>query len=194
MIGIPQDGHSPRSSSWALFLTFLSGADPSGRSATALRAPLAAGALALFLPACWAGSPHESAVETTVGRATFRDIALEVPKILGEHGYSIHESRRTRRTVTFETNWRYRAPFEDEADRGADAVRTRLHVEAWKSGGNAYTLRIRAENEVHGVPGASGPAGGTGWSTIPATDMYRAYIQELSMTIRLEVDAGVRVR
>lgn len=154
--------------------------------------PLAA-ALLLAVGGCAGATLNRSAVESKIGRATFRDIMVEVPEIFGANGFSIHESRRTGRGVFFETNWRGRAPFDDEAEQGADRARTRLVLNARRAGGDIYTLRIRAENEVRGVPGASGPAGGSRWGKIPATGMYREYVRDLFMQIKLRVDAGVRV-
>ena len=154
---------------------------------------LAASLLLLGVGACAGATLNRSAVESKIGRATFRDIVVEVPDIFGANGFSIHESRRTGHGVFFETNWRSRAPFEDEAARGAERARTRLVLDARKAGGRTYSLRIRAENEVRGVPGVSGPAAGSGWGTIPATEMYRAYVRDLFMQIKLQVDAGVRI-
>lgn len=153
---------------------------------------LIAGA-ALLLSGCVASLANDSTVEATIGRATLRDFVSEVPEVLGTSGYTIHQRRQTSRLVTYETNWMYRAPFDDEADRGASAARTRLFVSARVSAGNIYAVRARAENEVRGVPGA-GDLAGTGWSRIPATEMYEAYARELFLKIKLRVDAGVRIR
>lgn len=163
------------------------------RLPSALGAFLSAAALLLTLGACSGATLSHSAVESKIGRATFRDIVVEVPDIFGANGFSIHETRRTGNSVSFETDWRARAPFEDEAEQGADRARTRLLLDARRAGGRTYSLRIRAENEVRGVPGASGPVAGSRWGTIPATEMYRAYVRDLFMQIKLEVDAGVRV-
>jgi len=147
----------------------------------------------LLLSACGRANLDRGSFQQTVGRATFYDIAEEVPLILGDNGYAIDEALRTKRIVSFTTNWRRRAPFEDEAEQGAKLARTRLVVEGRKSVGRTYTLRIRAENEVQGIPDPSGSGNGGYWSTIASTPMFRDYIRELSMEIMIEVDAGVRV-
>lgn len=154
---------------------------------------LLAGVLPLLAGGCVTSFANDSSVEQSIGRATMRDFVDEVPQVLGSNGYTIHRRRRTSRLLSFETNWMYRAPFEDEADRGASAARTRIFVSARISAGNIYSVRARAENEVRGVPGADDMAG-TGWSRIPATEMYRAYARDLFLKIRLQVDAGVRIR
>lgn len=166
---------------------------PSHRYSPATLVPLIAAAV-LILGACASGSLNQSSVESTIGRATFRDVVVELPDIVGENGFSIRRTRRTARTVSFETSWRARAPFEDEAEQGAERARTRLFLMARKGGGNTYTLRVRADNQVRGVADATGLAPGVAWSTIPATPMYRDYVRELFMQIKLQVDAGVRIR
>ncbi|NIR79554.1 MAG: hypothetical protein GWM92_12675 [Gemmatimonadetes bacterium] len=169
---------------------------PSNRFLPGSPVPLLAAAVLLVSAACASGSGslNQSSVESTIGRATFRDVVVELPDIVGENGFSIRRTRRTARTVSFETSWRARAPFEDEADQGADRARTRLFLVARKGGGNTYTLRVRADNQVRGVADATGLAPGAAWSTIPATPMYRDYVRELFMQIKLQVDAGVRIR
>jgi hypothetical protein len=137
---------------------------------------------------------RQGSVEDTVARATYHDIVDEVPDILGTSGYTLHRRETTRRSIVFETDWRYRAPFADEADQGADQARTRLIVDARPSAGNVYAVRVRAENEVQGAMVATDPDGEETWSTIPATDMYEAYARELFLRIRMRVDAGVRIR
>lgn len=143
--------------------------------------------------ACSSARLSHGAIERNIGHATYRDIALSVPDILRRYGYVIYTSRSTENQLYFETNWKPRAPFEDEAARGANAARTRIIVRARKSSSQFFTLRLQAQNEVSGVPNASDLAG-TGWSTIPATEMYKAYVLELSTEIQLKVDTGMRVR
>ncbi|NNF29431.1 MAG: hypothetical protein HKN73_19545 [Gemmatimonadetes bacterium] len=153
---------------------------------------MSAGAV-LVVSACMGGRLSQSGVGGRIGHATGRDILDAVPKILGSHGYTIYNSRRTDDSIYFETNWRNRAPFEDEADGGAEAARTRIIIRARRSSATLFTVRLEAQNQIMGVSHVTDPAG-TSWSTMPATDAYKAYIGELSSEISLRVDAGSRRR
>lgn len=126
-----------------------------------------------------------------VGHATSRDILEHVPRILGGHGYTIYNTRRTDDTIYLETNWRSRAPFEDEADRGAEQARTRIIVRARRSSESFFTVRLEAQNEVMG-PIEGDDLLGRDWSIVPASDRYRSYVRELTSEIALAVDAGQR--
>lgn len=150
------------------------------------------GGAALLLGACGTSLADRGIVQETVGRATERDILVEVPDILGESGFVISERRTSGRRISFETEWMRRAPFEDEAALGAEEARTRVIVTARRSAANLYTVDVRADNQLRGV--ATQAFAGTGWSSIPATDMNRDYIRQLALDIRLRIDAGVRIR
>lgn len=149
--------------------------------------------LGILSSGCAGRLSSQGDVERTVGRATLRDIVVEVPTTLRRQGYVLYTTRRTERTVYFETSWRTRPPFEDEAESGASAARTRLVVRGREAGGNFYSLKLHAENQLQGLPSAS-DFSGTGWSTMPPTRMFKNYVRELSTAIRLQVDMGVRVR
>ncbi|MBI4539711.1 MAG: hypothetical protein HY704_09430 [Gemmatimonadetes bacterium] len=133
----------------------------------------------------------QGGVEHTIGHASYHDISVQVPEVLRRYGYAIYNNVETGATLYIETNWMDRAPFEDEAKKGVDAARTRFIFRARKSGPATFTLRVHAENQVRGVPNTSDWAG-TDWTTIPATEMYKAYVLELSTEIQLKVDAGLR--
>jgi len=146
----------------------------------------------MLLPGCaGSGALRQGSVGHRVGHATGRDIVDEVPKILGGHGYAIYNTRRTDDTIYFETNWRNRAPFDDEAEGGAEQARTRIIVRARRSSESFFTVRLEAQNEVMGVITGGDPTG-TDWSTMPATDAYRTYVRDLTNEITLAVDAGRR--
>jgi hypothetical protein len=143
--------------------------------------------------ACAGAQLDQSDVQSRIGRATERDIVALVPLTLERHGYIIYNNRRTSDMLYFETNWRARAPFDDEAAQGADGARTRIIIRARKSSELFFTLSLQAQNEVSGIPFATDVTG-SDWSTIPATDEYREYVNALSSEIRMLVDAGQRRR
>ncbi|MCA9737438.1 MAG: hypothetical protein R3E98_17705 [Gemmatimonadota bacterium] len=146
-----------------------------------------------LLGSCAGSLANRGQVETTVGRATFNDIMNEVPSILRRVGYAIYEVRETGSSLYIETGWQERVPFDDEAEAGADVARTRFVARARKVGPALYTLRVTAENEVHGVePPEALPDAAGGWSTMPATGMYKAYVLDITTEIQMKVDAGLR--
>jgi len=150
------------------------------------------GGAAFLLSACATSLASRGSVQETVGRATVRDILVEVPEILGESGFAIRERETTGNRIRFETEWRARAPFDDEAARGAEEARTRIIVSARESAATLYTVQVRADNEVKGASAVA--FGAPEWSRIPATDMYRDYVRQLALSIKLRINAGVRVR
>ena len=139
--------------------------------------------------ACGTAQLSQSDVQNRIGRATERDIVVLVTETLQRHGYIIYNNRRSVDVLYFETNWKSRAPFEDEAAQGADGARTRIIIRARRASDMFFTLRLEAQNQVSGIPFAA-----SRWSTIPATDLYKEYVGELSSEIRLLVDAGSRRR
>lgn len=155
--------------------------------------PLLACVLSGLLGSCAGSLANRGQVETTVGRATFNDIMNEVPSILRRVGYAIYEVRETGNSLYIETGWQERVPFDDEAEAGADVARTRFVARARKVGPALYTLRVTAENEVHGVATPEElPEAAGGWSTMPATGMYKAYVLDITTEIQMKVDAGLR--
>jgi hypothetical protein len=162
-----------------------------GHSSWAL---LFAATAALLLASCGgsASLANRGNVEQKIGRATYNDIMTEVPLALRRYGYAIYNNRETSRTLYIESSWQGRAPFDDEAALGANMARTRFIARARLAGPKIYTLQINAENQLQGVADVSGPQDSGGWATIPATEMYRAYVTEIMTEIKLKVDAGLR--
>ena len=148
-----------------------------------------------FTSACGASLANQGRVELTVGHATHHDILTEVPDALRRYGYAIYRSQETATTLYIETGWQERVPFDDEAGEGVDYARTRFIARARKSGPATYTLRITSENQVRGLPDGSGESVGLppeGWARMAATEMYTAYVHEITEDIKLKVDAGLR--
>jgi hypothetical protein len=159
------------------------------------RASASATAVLPFLAGCSGTLVNRGSVETTVGRATYHDILTEVPQALRRNGYAIYRNQETRSTIYIETGWQERAPFEDEAAKGVEYARTRFIARARNAGPSVFTLRISAENQVKGLQDSSGEPMDwqtQDWATMPATEMYSAYVGEITMEIKLKVDAGLR--
>ncbi|MBI3983342.1 MAG: aminopeptidase [Gemmatimonadetes bacterium] len=143
---------------------------------------------AVVLPACSRSLAHPGTIDHRIGRASFYDIMREVPAVLRLYGYAIYENRQTGSTLHIETGWQERAPFDDEADGGAEAARTRFIARGRKAGPTLYSLTISAENQVRALADTLD----TGWSAMPPTDMYMAYVREITTEIDMKVDAGLR--
>lgn len=146
---------------------------------------------ALLLAGCGGTLADLGGTQQTIGRATHRDISVEIPATLIRWGYAIYQRRDTGSSLHIETGWQERAPFEDEAALGAKGARTRFIAQARQAGPAVYTLRLISENEVS-LPDSTGYLDPDGWSRIPATEMYKAYVQEISTEIELKVAAGLR--
>lgn len=142
--------------------------------------------LTLATTACAAGAPNS--MQLAVGRATRPDIIDKVPRILDQQGYQVQESRDTGNVIQFMTSWVTRAPFEDEINRGAAEARTRVTFEARQTGGEFYSISLKAENQML-REGFSGQ-----WVSLEPTPMFREHLRNVSEAVALEVDMGVRTR
>ncbi len=150
---------------------------------------------AAVLTACSGTLAHLGTIDHTVGRASFHDIMTEVPAVLLRHGYAIYENRPTSSTLYIETGWQERAPFDDEAEAGVEYARTRFIARGRKAGPATYTLTISAENQVRASADTAPEIAvrlAAGWSSMPPTDGYKAYVQEITTEIEMKVDAGLR--
>jgi hypothetical protein len=123
-----------------------------------------------------------------VGRASRFDVLEKVEVVLNRQGYAIQDRRDDGSLIMLSTSWTTRAPFEDEAARGATECRTRVLVEARRQGNDLFAVVLRAENSstTEAEPGV--------WKALPPTPMFRAHVRELSAALALEVDSGVRTR
>ena len=122
-----------------------------------------------------------------IGRATLRDIQLHVPEVLAAHGYTINQTRQTVGRIYYETSWLYRAPFEDEVERGVQEVRTRFIVQGRRGGSDFFDVEVRVENAVRGIL----PSGE--WSPLLTSD-FRDHMRSVSDELMMNINAGVRVR
>lgn len=118
------------------------------------------------------------------GQVTERDLVLRLPRALARHGFLIENTEVRYRNFHIETQWRYREPFPDEAERGAVEARTRIRLRAvWV--GLAYELHFEAENAIL-TPGGE-------WVSEATTRMFEDFARDILNTIRHEVTGGIRV-
>jgi hypothetical protein len=150
---------------------------------------------AVALTACARALANLGTVDRKIGRATSYDIMREVPSVLQLYGYAIYQNRPTSSALYIETGWQERAPFDDETERGVEYARTRFIARGRKSGPTTYTLTISAENQVRTAADTAPEIAGVPapeWSTMPPTDMYMAYVREITGEIEMKVSAGLR--
>ena len=143
-------------------------------------------ALAILLAGCGASLGGRQ-LRDDIGRATLRDIQLHVPEVLADHGYTINQRRETRTRIYYETSWLYRAPFDDEIERGVQEVRTRFIVQGRRGGSDFFDVEIRVENAARGIL----PSGD--WSPLVTPD-FRDHMRSVSDELMMNINAGVRIR
>jgi hypothetical protein len=161
------------------------------RAQSTLLLPVAA----VFAVACGGALAELGTIDNTIGRASLHDIMTDIPDLLHKRGYAIYQTQSTGSTLYIETGWQERAPFDDEAKQRVDGARTRFIVRGRRTGPGMYQLVITAENQVKAsddstLKGAIQVAGG--WSTMRPTEMYRAYVRDITGEIKMKVDAGIR--
>jgi hypothetical protein len=144
--------------------------------------------LALLATLAGCASGPRNVLRMAVGRASRPDVLDKAPRILDQQGYEIQERRDTGQMIQYMTSWVTRAPFDDEAGRGAVECRTRLTLEARLGAGDTYALTLRAENMMQrqSMDGA--------WVDMVPTPMFREHMQTVSEALALELDMGVRTR
>lgn len=152
---------------------------------TAGRHALSVLILAVLVTGCGASLGRQ--LRDDIGRATLRDIQLHVPEVLSDHGYSINQRRETRTRIYYETRWLYRAPFDDEVERGVQEVRTRFFVQGRRGGSDFFDVEIRVENAVRGIL----PSGD--WSPLVTPD-FEDHMRSVSDELMMNINAGVRIR
>jgi hypothetical protein len=127
-------------------------------------------------------------VQMDVGRATRPDIVDKAPRILDQQGYEIQERRDTGNMIQYMTTWVTRAPFADEASRGALECRTRLTFEARRGAGDTYAVTLKAESTAlrQGFEDT--------WAELAPSPMFREHLRSVSEALALEMNMGVRTR
>jgi hypothetical protein len=113
-----------------------------------------------------------------LGDVTVTDLARDLPHALGRLGFLLEcEERKTGRDLHFSTEWRQRAPFDDEVALGATAARTRLTLVARRNGVGYSTLHLYVENLLELEVGT--------WRQVPATESFGRYAREIGSELRL---------
>ena len=149
------------------------------------------GLLALAVAACAPASLQRDVLRHDLGRGSRGDIEAIIPELLVRAGYTIQQRRDTGSLLYYETAWHVREPFEDEVQTCTLDCRSRIIVEARRQGGELYSVTLRAENSAltQGAAAGAEPV----WTALVPSPLFREHVSELSESIGMRIDAGVRV-
>ena len=126
-----------------------------------------------------------------VGTATAYDIEEKTRRLLDRYRYEIVRFEKTYDQIYFETQWRYRSPFEDEYEISVVDARTRIIINArprtrtYVTGTDLYVIHVRGENQVR-------LEGSDAWINLPMTDMVMVYLSKFAENLEMEFRTGIR--
>lgn len=158
--------------------------------------PLVGGMLTLLLNVGCSGSgaaSGESAAHTftaNLGTATAYDFTLKTRQLLDRYQFRVVRYEATTDAIFFETEWKFRYPFEDEIQQGVEEARTRLTVTATPRvratiSSDLNSVRLEAENQVR-------YRNAVDWHYTEMSEMLKAYLREFSDKLATEFRAGIR--
>lgn len=128
-------------------------------------------------------TPQNAVYRERAGLVTESDLFTRLPRVLARHGYLIEGGNHHGGRILFETQWKQRAPFEDERAEGYEAARTRVRFRAtWD--GRLYVLQMEVENVLLTAGGA--------WVRGRMTEMFDSYAHAIASDVRLEIASGIR--
>lgn len=108
---------------------------------------------------------------------------MTLPRVLAQHGYLLEWQERRGGTYYFETQWKTRAPFEDERVLGAEYARTQVRFYA-QPRDRLYSVRIEVDNVLGTNSGD--------WAQAPRTEMFGRYARRIATDVRSELSTGMR--
>jgi hypothetical protein len=147
----------------------------------------------LLLNGCASGSGRDtgSRYSASIGTATRYDFTDKAQYVLvSKHRYEIEDVRDGTESITFETKWMERVPFDDEAQQGIIGARTKVILEArarTRGGLEAralYTVRFRGETMVQFINDES-------WVTESLSPQAHEYLRSISRELEAEYRAGM---
>lgn len=158
------------------------GVRPPGRQLAGRRASALVVAACLFLTAC-ATAPRtdvEDSYFRDLGEVTPRSLSRAVDTVLVE-GRDFEMARREVRYARayYETEWRNREPFSDEAASGVTEARSRVVIRGQRASGGVYRVVLEGENEIRtdSIPS---------WHTAPVGGEFREWMGAIESDLREE--------
>lgn len=126
-----------------------------------------------------------------VGTAYPLDMKQKTERIINKFNYTVVRREESYEQIYYETDWRYRSPFEDELELNIADARTSLTVNAVPKmrggipGSDLYNVYLSAENEVRFE-------GSEEWIRVPLSNMLVAYLNKIAEDLKLELLQGIR--
>lgn len=142
---------------------------------------------------CASGGANASAgtatrLERSIGTGGPMDVRDKSLKVIRMHQFEILREEPAP-NLYFESRWRDRAPFADEAAIGITKAQTRVMVRANQRGsssiGDTYSVDLTVENRVQ-------RSGSDVWDPTIATAMYNEYVKRIVQDLKTELEIGVR--
>ena len=135
-----------------------------------------------------AGVATATRLERSIGVGSPNDVRDRSLKVIRMHLYELLREEGPP-NIYFETRWRDRAPFADEAAMGIAKAQTRVIVRATPrssaSIGDVYSVDLTIENRVQRTDNAT-------WDPTVATPMYGEYVNRIVQDLKNELQIGVR--
>lgn len=149
----------------------------------------------LCMLGCASGPKGPAKIKTfdeQVGTGYFNDVRTNVERILTKHQYTIFRYNEDSDRITFETDWRYRVPFDDEVALNIVDAKTQLFITArprirsFNAESTLYVVRMRAENHVRFLDTEE-------FVRVPLSKMLQEYLKKIAYDFKMEFEQGLRV-
>ncbi|HHS14254.1 MAG TPA: hypothetical protein ENN03_10890 [bacterium] len=127
-----------------------------------------------------------------VGTGTGTDIKTKTQRIFIKHQFQVVRFEETYDEIFFETDWKYRVPFEDEYELNVADARTRIIIRSnprtrtYASGYDLHTVTMIGENQVR-------YAGSQEWMNKPMSDMLVDFFNRIKNDLKTELETGIRI-
>ena len=147
-------------------------------------------AIGILLGCASSGKPRTNPTNynRNVGTAYPLDMKTKTVRILNKFNYVVVRQEESFEQIYYETDWRYRQPFDDEIDLGIVDARTRLTVTATprtRVGTDLYNVRVRAETQVRFQDTEE-------FTVVPMSDLLIKYLNDISDDLKMELSTGIR--
>lgn len=147
--------------------------------------------LGVILSAC-AGSgqsgEREYVFRSNIGNATELDMQRIIPRYISRINFVMYRDNVTLEGTYFETDWRERAVFEDEAELGATNARNMIVVSSRAPTGQVTTAH-RAQIEIYNQLYIEEQGG---WVRNLSSPQAEEYFRDIARNLAQELDSGVR--
>ncbi|MCI0693395.1 hypothetical protein L0337_15495 [candidate division KSB1 bacterium] len=138
------------------------------------------------------GSTPSHTYIANVGTATSFDVNEKTRRLIDKHQYVVFRYEQSQDMIYFETEWKERAPFQDEQDSGILQARTRFILEARPrirvevaGSSDLNNVRLIFENMVLFE---SSPD----WQYVPMTAMCKSYVRRIADDLNTDFRTGFR--